>query len=313
MIPNKREHYVSQFYQKNFSKDKRTVYCYYRGKYFIAKISQTLESECLYDQIPYRYIQEAIVRTYKENPNAYDDQKVVNELKKIESDEKYLEHKLGKIEIKASNIISDLIKYKSGTILKNKQIVGFLLAFIFQLEHRSQKRISQINNITQEIFDEQTLGIDISERVSFKNIKYRMMANNLINLTKQERYLINHIVNNWDISLCINNSDTPFIFGESSLYEFHREKELLFPISSSMAILFQQSKTNTQNIYKPEYIKNNTYNISRNDVKKSNYLQCLYSLDGTIVGNKNEIQDELNQIGVKAYIYRHLQSTKTKY
>ncbi|GAT90451.1 DUF4238 domain-containing protein [Apilactobacillus kunkeei] len=313
MIPNKREHYVSQFYQKNFSDDKKTIYCYYNGKYFIAKISQTLQSEYLYDQIPYEYIQEAIVRGYKEKPYMYDDQKVVNELKEIKSDKKYLEHKLGKIEIKVSNIISDLIKYESGTILKNKPIASFLLAFIFQLEHRSKKRINQINNITQETFEKQTLGIDISERVSFKNIKYRMMANNLINLTKEEQYLINQIVNNWDISLCINKSNTPFIFGESSLYKFYRGKELLFPISTSMAILFQQSKTDPLNIYKPEYVRNNTYNISSSDVKKSNYLQCLYSLDGTIVGDKSEIMDELNQIKIKLLIERNLQSIKTKY
>lgn len=220
----------------------------------------------------------------------YDPEKLSSELFKIKNSDQYVENRLGIIENDFINKIKGIIKYKADSLfnLNNINLRSTIISFIFLLNNRKPSNLERIDSMGAN-YIRRKYGI-LTTRKNIDKVKACIKAVSLFTLVEPEKSIIFEIVNSWNFTLCRNEGDTEFIFGENSISNLQITNEMIFPISSNYAILIQKNTKSQGNFYHPIYLSNNYAILNENEVALSNHNQALRNINGILVGNKIELQ-----------------------
>lgn len=276
----KSQHYIPQLLLRNFANYKGILSCYriQDKKSFFAKPNSIMAENKLYDKISIEDAKKVLTYLDKNYINKkYDRLKL-----KMDNDSQFIEHSLASSESRFGVFINKLVNSKKGTILLNLNNRINLLLMLRQLSSRSVRRKQQIKSIEQEEYNDVFTSCGIKKN-TFNNYESVLRFLDIFMPSIPEKNEINYIAVCGSISLAINDTDIPLLFGDNSpILKIPNTGEQLFPISPNLGILIRKNEEKSL-IFKNKVDKYNNYHLTSREVSISNSLQSS-NINNIVVG-----------------------------
>lgn len=281
------QHYIPQLILRSFTDSSGHLSCYRikDEKFFHPKPNAVMASAWLYDEIELEEVKKGL--KYLDRNNTI--KKFDKAIKEMENENQYIEHSLGSSESGFGVLINNLITTRKGTILTKKSIRKNLLLMLRQLSCRSLRRKKQIESIPQERYNKclKKYGLD---DINFKNFASFLRFQELFIPSDEEKFEINYINFCGSISLAINDSETPLLFGNNApMLKIPRTEEQLFPISPKLGIIIRRDESKSL-IFRNKVDQYNNYYLNKQEIKISNILQSS-DLNDIVIGPSEVIKE----------------------
>lgn len=289
----KRQHYVPQFYLKNFSKnDNNLVDVYFKNHKKIKEeihVKTICYKDYYYDLDDNNLILEklAVFREYYKSNYSID----IDE--KINKNPQYIETVfLNNLETESSNLIKTLLKSSNGFQLQDIKVRAQLTLLFFNLHERSPFKRDSYSNIHTQMKD------------AFNNFspKIRNELNKRYSSSPKETQIKNMIsfsriledsaeaVFNYEWTLAVIDSEKEFITSDNPSAIFQM-KEFCFPISTDKAILIRPKDPNQRNFFTDRKNKKFITKFSDKNIFINNILQDTKS--EILIGNSKSIKNHI--------------------
>ena len=237
----KLQHYIPQLILRLFTDSNGLLSCYRTKdkKFFHPKPLAVMASTWLYDQISIEEVKKGLIYLDHKNTN----KKFDGIIKKMENDDQFIEHSLGSSESGFGVLVNTLINTRKGSILLNPINRVNLLLMLRQFSCRSLRRKEQIESIAQDKYDKclRKYGLD---NINFKDFASFLWFQEMFIPSDSEKKEINFTNLYGNISLAINDADTPLLFGDNApILKIPGTEEQLFPISPKLGILIRRNES----------------------------------------------------------------------
>jgi len=265
MIPN--QHYVPQFYLRNFSEDKININIFNLDRQ--KEICGAISTQCC-------------------KSHFYDDNEMV-------------EKSFSKLEDKIAPILSKIIHDRCFLI--NNEEYGILLAFILWQSERTKKAGDDMIDLANIFFDNLKTDLIKTEEAKKQGITPEMV--NSVEISRKYPSLVTsyyalssaHLIFDLKIVLLINESNIEFITSDSPSIKFNsffngktilhqigyknKGLQIFFPIAPNLMILLYD-----HNYYEINCKEDRTIRLQKNkDIRRLNGLQVLFGLNNLYFNN----------------------------